>query len=512
MKNMTFIKSESVLLSKIEDEFLILSSKGFLIAYKNCNVDIIIKQLKNFDAEDWHEKVQENYFCELDGLDQNLMHDAAHLIAEINHELSSIVNFELLNLACGNLYLYNRVFSSNAFKLKARLQAIKVIPLLLYEFGWISPIIDRVLRRIDTGESVWSSYLSFFPGKVVTLKRISASKEITPFWNGLLPELMEILEYIPPEKIPYSAFEWQAFDSLCFGLNLLFENEQHKRNVKKKWLAKLAMIGWNKSYTKFMTFNAGLSALGDTFDFLDELAKASNWMQEYLNISQNSNITQNNLILWNRAPDNLGISRLVKASIRWHQLLNQQQSNTFSNLKSNVSWSALFSKPIILNPDVHALCICRQEDLISESMTMLHCVSTYVIKCFLGQSHIISLRNKDNKCLSTIEIIQSTCTKNDWQIVQHKILNNKSPPQELSDLEDLLIKSIKRIVNLNALEEWRIFAMNNNPFKNTNEDFSLLNLRRLFAVLGYERVLGLYMDLSKAKELLQKVELTELNL
>ena len=479
------------------NDMLVISAQGFLIAYRDRTIDEVVRRLKNFDFEEWYCTLKETSLPELSGICHPLMHDAQRLLEIMSKETRRCLNPELLQLAGTNLHLYNRLQSTNDFHTKARLQAIKVMPLLLWEFQKMTYEIDQLRKRIDAGQSVWEAYQAYYPCKVSLLKRIAKAQHIPEEWYGNLPLLLEALDSVAIEKLPQSAQDWQAFTDIYRGLRLSTEMYDYRRTVKTRWLGEIAKTGWVKSHAKFLALESGVGSLGDTFDFLDELGRAGNWMAR--NIRQcrkNDNLTEDERYLkhWMRAPDTFGMNRLLDASILWHHAHNNQVASTPKDKNSGETWEPLFSFPVELSKDVLAVTLCSQHDLNHESNHLLHCVRSYASKCYTGYTHIISLRNKYDESLSTIEIVQRN---EQWQIVQHRAIGNREPEIKLKELEKPLMQYVEQYADSKLLQDWKEYAAKNNPFSIKKPSFSLKNLSRLCDALGRDRVLGLFVDMSK---------------
>ena len=405
-----------------------------------------------------------------------MMHDAQRLLEIMSKETRRCLNPELLQLAGNNLHLYNRLQSTNEFHTKARLQAIKVMPLLLWEFQKMTYETDQLRKRIDAGQSVWEAYQAYYPCKVALLKRIASARHIPEEWHGNLPELLEALDSVAIEKLPQTEQDWQAFTDIYRGLRISTEMHDYRRTVKNRWMGEIAKTGWTKSYAKFMALESGVGSLGDTFDFLDELGRAGNWMAR--NIRQcrkDDNLTEEEryLMHWMRAPDTYGMNRLLDASILWHHANNNQVAPTSKNKKSGETWEPLFGFPVELSNDVLAVTLCSQYDLNHESNQLQHCVRSYASKCYTGHTHIISLRNKYDESLSTIEIVQR---KDQWQVVQHRAIGNREPEIKLLELAKPLLQYIEQHADTKVLQDWKEFAAKNNPFSIKKPSFTLKNL------------------------------------
>ena len=58
------------------NDMLVISAQGYLIAFRDCNVDVVVRQLRSFDFEEWYFTLHETSLRELSGIHHPLMHDA----------------------------------------------------------------------------------------------------------------------------------------------------------------------------------------------------------------------------------------------------------------------------------------------------------------------------------------------------------------------------------------------------------------------------------------------------
>lgn len=487
-----------------QNQMLVLSTQGFVLAFRDKTMVEVAQQLKHFDATEWYERIEKSYYYELQGLDYGLLSHAGHLLHNMAEESRNLLQAHLLEIAQDNLITYNRLHSSDPFRAKARLQAMQVLPLLRWEYQYNKKEMDSVRLRIDAGDSVWEAYTASYPGKIATLKRIANSKNIPWIWRGSLAYLLSLLDAIPLEKFPVSTEDWNAFECIQLGLRMSREYNPYKLEVKKRWLAEAGRMGWQKALAKFMSQEGGVASLGNTFDFLDELANAGFWLRKHVRQCRSNEelpYEEQYKQHWMRAPDSLGMSRLVDASIQWHRILMERhQVQEDGNRTTSRSWQPLFEFPAELSDDVVAVVLKTQDELKQESERMAHCVGIFLQKCFFGQCHIISLRDRSGQSLSTIEIQVGQDKEHTLYIIQHCTFNNEAAPKALQDLEPRLLAYIQRHADWSALDQWRDKAANSKLRYQGEGAFSIWNLRRLCAALGRERVLGLFVDVSTIRE------------
>ncbi len=129
---------------------------------------------------------------------------------------------------------------------------------------------------------------------------------------------------------------------------------------------------------------------------------------------------------------------------------------------------------------------------------MQHCVAGYWRNCFLGKSHIISLRDSAGKPLSTLEISVAQDGSDRCEIVQHRARQNKTPVSHLRSLEGRLMALIRREADFKGLAQWREKAakldslLRAAELRSISRGYDENRLTRLAAVLGSDRLSALF--------------------
>jgi len=247
-------------LAELEGEILILSPQGFLLIFRDRTPEMLARQLRDFDTDEWREQGEMNklFPMELEGIvERGRMCDAADLFALCSSESMALLNQDILNFSTSNIEFYNYLHSAHPFRVKARIQALSVLPMLKWEFVNFNKVSDRVRRRIDTGKSVWDAYLEFHPGKVSILRRLATTQASPAPWRGNLEGLLAVLDPVAPEKVPCNDEEWNAFHSICLGLGMvgrednrfdLYGRSELHNAVKQRWMADASRLGWTNAF------------------------------------------------------------------------------------------------------------------------------------------------------------------------------------------------------------------------------------------------------------------------
>lgn len=479
-----------LLLATANDRHLVRSAQGFLLVYRGLGWPEIAQQLRSFDAGEWYLGIETVFRQALAGLDENSMAHAGDLLELAGAAGRARLDPALLDMADGSPAMYNVLHSSEPFRTKARLQALTVLPMLRWELRRLDNTADRVRRRIDAGKSVWEAYLDLNPGRTAILRRIAASPVQPEAWRGKLATLLEILDPLPPEKVPQSEADWNALHSICIGLRLEAHDffSRHHAALKQRWFAECAQLGWSKAYARLAALEGGVDALTDCFDFLDELANAASWF----------GFRHEEQDLWQRVTQRLGVFRILEASVRWHRQLWTAAGALGASTMPRHTWPGLLGAPLPLSDGVVAVSLTDASALNAEGYALQHCVGAYWTRCFLGESHIVSLRTTGGQSLSTLEIRLPENGTRASQIIQHRAKANSTPAAELRAQENRLCAHIQQHADFQALHAWRHkaaqFEEAINITRRSYFDFDASRANALSDALGRKRLIELLAD------------------
>ena len=490
--------AEIRVLAEREEEILIQSPQGFLLIFWDRTPENLARQLRYFDIAEWREPSDMALFfpIELEGLvESKRLRDASDLFALCSSETLAHLNQDILNFSASNVEIYNYIHSTDPFRVKARIQALTVLPMLKWEFFSFNKVSDRVRRRIDSGQSVWDAYLEFHPGKASILRRLATTQASPAPWRGNLEGLLAALDPVAPEKVPCNDEEWNAFHSICIGMRMNgMENGYTSRRplhqtIKRRWMAESSRMGWINAYQKFAAIEGGVDAIGDSFDFMDAIANAANYMaqQSGVNFVYNEEYQKKSSERWLKAPQTFGMFRIVEWSARWHRIVLDDTVNYDEQLQS---WPCLLPERVQLDSSVSAVSLGNSQALALEGQIMQHCVGCYSTSCFFGRSHIISLRDSNDRSLSTLEITTDEYNESCFKILQHKSYRNCTPDRSLLSLETNLISAIQRDADFKALAESRKKA--SKIYDCMKDKKNQTSVEHVAAVMGQDRLMRLF--------------------
>ena len=498
-------------LAELEGEILILSPQGFLLIFRDRTPEMLARQLRYFDTDEWREQgeMAKLFPMELEGIvERGRMCDAADLFALCSSESMALLNQDILNFSTSNIEFYNYLHSAHPFRVKARIQALSVLPMLKWEFVNFNKVSDRVRRRIDTGKSVWDAYLEFHPGKVSILRRLATTQASPAPWRGNLEGLLAVLDPVAPEKVPCNDEEWNAFHSICLGLGMvgrednrfdLYGRSELHNAVKQRWMADASRLGWTNAFQKFAAIEGGTDAIRDSFDFLDAIGNAGDYLASQSGEKSDSyeEKRKKSTERWLKAPQTFGMFRIVEWSARWHRMIWDDAGVSCQNDKQSDTWPLLLPERVQLSSTIQAVSLGNSNALSMEGKRMQHCVGSYVKRCFLGESHIISLRDSYDRSLSTLELTTDNYNDRSFKIVQHKAHGNLTPAPFLITLESNLLSAIQQNADFKAVAERRkkiakIYKLSHSNYGLMGGDFEQSDVDQVSAAMGQDRLIRLF--------------------
>ena len=503
--------AEIRVLAELEGEILILSPQGFLLIFRDRTPEMLARQLRYFDTSEWRDQVEmaQLFHIELEGMvERERMREAADLFALCSNEAMALLNQDILNFSASNVEFYNYIHSAHPFRVKARIQALTVLPMLKWEFVSFNKVSDRVRRRIDAGQSVWDAYLEFHPGKVSILRRLATTQASPAPWRGNLEGLLAVLDPLAPEKVPCNDEEWNAFHSICLGLGMnalpvdrffIYGSCELHQTIKRRWLVESSRMGWTNAYQKFAAIEGGTDAIRDAFDFLDAIGNSGDYLasqsgEKYDSAEEHRKKSSER---WLKAPQTFGMFRIVEWSARWHRMMWEDAGLSDQINEQLDKWPLLLPERVQLSSSVQAVSLGNSYALAMEGKRMQHCVGSYAVRCFLGESHIISLRDSNDRSLSTLEIIADKYNERYFKIVQHKGHGNRTPASFLISLESILLSAIHRNADFKTLAARRkkaakIYSLFQSKDGHVSRQFGQAGVDRVSAAMGQDRLIRLF--------------------
>jgi len=345
--------------------------------------------------------------------------------------------------ACGlspSVARYNSYRGGEPSAARNRIQAAAAVPLLGYLLGEENHRAARLRRLVDSGTPLWPALADSVgvPEETVRWLRGKTADEISDAWLGRIPELLQSLSLLPPEKRPSSHDEWTAYTD--FALVLRHVSSAQRRAF---WLRDLARLGWIAARQKFAAIGAVPSDLLEIVDLLREITGAVGGellpLLPLLTGHRHDDDPE-----WQRVSAAIetlfletGLLKQLRASLRWHELqllppveeeaqatATDDGEDTAARLKH---WPAPLTGPVKLGA-LSAHFLTTTSELRDEGLRMEHCVGSYASRCLFDGTTIVSLRSKDGRSLSTAELrLVGSGERLGFELVQHKAQRNGCP-------------------------------------------------------------------------------------
>ena len=333
---------------------------------------------------------------------------------------------------------YNAYRRGEASAARNRIQAAAAVPLLGYLLGEENHRAARLRRLVDSGTPLWPALADTVgvPEETVRWLRGKTADEISDVWLGRIPELLQSLAQLAPEKRPRSSDEWTAYTD--FALVLKHVSSAPRRTA---WLRELARLGWVAARQKFAAIGAAPSDLLEIVDLLREITGAVGG--ELLPLL--AGYRQDDNPEWQRvsaAVETLfletGLLKQLRTSLRWHELQLlppiEEEAAAANDGADSVettallkNWPAPLDRPLKLGA-LTAHFLTTTSALRDEGLRMEHCVGSYASHCLFDGTTIVSLRNNDDRSVSTAELrLVGSGERLGFELVQHKAQRNGCP-------------------------------------------------------------------------------------
>lgn len=145
-------------------------------------------------------------------------------------------------------------------------------------------------------------------------------------------------------------------------------------------------------------------------------------------------------VMWDKPPP----SEQLEASSYWHspRIRFSQRFNALS--QGDLKWHSMLAGPVALENGVVAHPLESSAALREEVDAMQHCVWSYAHSCLEDGYHIFSLRDKDGKRLSTLNLVDKTLADGSRHVsdIQNKAWDNRTPSADALKAAQLLVERI----------------------------------------------------------------------
>lgn len=288
---------------------------------------------------------------------------------------------------------------------------------------------------IDCGKPLIDTFATILGISHILLRRVVGIRpvQLGCYWLNHPHALFSALAQLPTNNLPKTTTNWRLLQQLSeilgfndcpnflagtrYELNCLPELQMHRHLLKEHYINGSCPPNLAND---LISFDHYFNALCRTVSSNDKDAETK--MIPHL-------VTQ----LQRRSA-----RRLLADAARWWRQLHRQVWQSQPEIES--SWPALPGLPWSTD-DLQAVSLCSLDDLRKEGECLSHCIGTYQPFCLLGNSHIVSVRDRSGNSLSTAEItlIKDPSGHINQLCINHAGAENE-PPTEASEkfLEDLM--------------------------------------------------------------------------
>lgn len=234
--------------------------------------------------------------------------------------------------------------------------------------------------------------------------------------------LLYLLDCTAPEKWPRGAKEWQLLEDFSFMLRR-----------RPKWLHDIMKLGLSASESKMRKLCSRLpicNAIKDVEDVINSINRFRTQKR------RNGKSPE----LWN-----LSVFKALFYSQKWHEQVRKEFASSIANTSQHqgLTWPSIIEEPLVIR-GITIIPLNSERALQEEGVMQNHCVSTYVMECLEGRSHIFSLRSVEDGILSTLELsIDIFGNSVEIAVVQHRGNDNTIASQREQCVEKEFISYLQ---------------------------------------------------------------------
>ena len=365
-------------------------------------------------------------------------------IVEALAQFTDHLNRDAIDLAtqpgCFSFVRYNfLVRGAGQEQLRYRSQFARTFPLF---FSWVAGETEepgkevRAFREaIDNGEPLIPLLAAQFqvPQNVIRYLVNKDSASVGAQWRARIPVLLRVLASIAPEKRPANHADWGAFTPACDMLSQLL-GRPITTPLSLSWLG--------------TAFKRGFGGLADVLDgvepraviaMIDELTDAMgialSWELRRRapgtgtgKIHEQCRFAIAGFVLAHHPLE------LYRRALRWRAEYNKARAAQAPVISPAGSWSTVLSGPVRIG-DLSIVELDSFAALEEEGVRLNHCVAVYERRCRSGETHIFSVRDAEDKSLSTAEIklVQRRAGAMACAVIQHQGMNDSKPEWQCSE-------------------------------------------------------------------------------
>lgn len=334
-----------------------------------------------------------------------------------------------------------------------RVQAVEVLPWLLPLLtargqGQVLSEVASIQEAIDEGGPLFKAVARAFDVPTEAVRWLG-SRPLPPAWTldaGRLHRLLALLSWLPPERRPGSACEFEAL--IGIGNALVAPLDFHATDEQPVLLVRYAacMGAWLRDLTR-----AGLAAAShDVSQLADDLVDARDFLRALFESVRASNAMDHEasvdyvLNFCSRTP----IRRLLALSHHWHAQIGAEDIEADGSLHG-WRWPAVLEQPW-RNEERVIVELTSSAQLQAEGKAMRHCIGSYDAACSHGHRMIVSLRSTMGTSLSSAELLLSADVPH-VSLGQHRGPGNGVPGPECVHALAALMHRLNQADHMEAL-------------------------------------------------------------
>lgn len=295
--------------------------------------------------------------------------------------------------------------------------------------------IELIRKAIDDGKPLIQVLSRVLNVRQSVLKHLVREKEhLTDCWWLRDPKtLLYLLDCTPPEKWPRGGEEWDLLEG--FSQMLL---PQHV-----KWMLDVMRMGLKRAKARLYPL-AGDIPISYAILNIEDVNSSINHFRSQYGCDEKSSCLLG-----------LSIFKALELSQKWHQQVRIEFAAEAASgtQEKGLTWPSIIEEPLEIQ-SITFVPLNNERDLVNEGVMQEHCVSTYVLECVQGKSHIFSLRREENEILSTLELsIDFWVDEVEIEVVQHRGKEDRPVTKKGRFIEKKFIRYL-RSLPLSRYEEF----------------------------------------------------------
>lgn len=350
---------------------------------------------------------------------------------------------------------YNLLAIHDPMRRRNRLQALRVLPLLAPAL--LNPAYDvklrgALLRTIDAGQPLVEALSNQFGVSKAAVKHMTkvALEDIPARWIGRLGNLLRLIDALVPERRPVTAPQWQAFDALertVAGITA----QPTTSPLNLAWLREVTLDGLDETTAARIRDS---TADGDIRTMLYMRLALHRWTRHRAGAAPGEGRTLPLCAAIDREIARTRLPQLRELARRWDQCLLEEQARLLEEKEKLAGrrWETLIAAPVETN-GFWVVPLASAKDLAEEGKRLRHCVARYVERCFKADLMIFSLRDPQDKSLSTFALSpMMKDTRLTFVLRDHRELDDAAPRPEYQEAVTAFVRYLEVSVGAEAIQ------------------------------------------------------------